>query len=190
MTEIIGKGILTLRSVKAEDSEKIYKWRNSPEVAKYMYTDYHITEEEHNRWFEAMLKDQNRKYWIIVYENEEVGIVNVTDIDKENKRCCYASYIVGENLRGKGIGTTAEYHILKHFFEDLGFNKVCAEVFSSNKAGINVHKSLGFQEEGLYRQHRIKNGQFVDVVALAMLRSEWEENKPQIEAKLKSKGIL
>ena len=53
-----------------------------------------------------------------------------------------------------------------------------------------MHKSFGFQEEGLYRQHRLKNCQFVDVVALAMLRSEWDEKKPYIEKKLKTKGIL
>jgi RimJ/RimL family protein N-acetyltransferase len=53
-----------------------------------------------------------------------------------------------------------------------------------------MHKNFGFQEEGLYRQHRIKNGQFVDVVALGMLRSEWNEKKSQIEKTLKAKGIL
>jgi len=53
-----------------------------------------------------------------------------------------------------------------------------------------VHKSLGFREEGLYRQHRKKNGQFEDVVALAILKSEWDEKKPQIEKKLRSKGVI
>lgn len=190
MSEIIGQGIFYLRPVRAEDREKIYRWRNSPGVSRYMYTDHRITEEEHNQWFDAVLKDQSRKYWIIVYDKEEIGLVNIAEIDEENKRCCYASYIVNEDIRGRGIGALAEYYVLKYFFEELGFNKVCAEVFSFNKAGINVHKSIGFREEGLYRQHRIKSGQFVDVVALAMLRSEWNEKKPQLEKKLKAKGIL
>jgi len=190
VSEIIGKGVFYLREVRPDDREKIYRWRNSPDVAKYMYTDHHISEEEHNRWFDAILNDQSRKYWIIVYDKEEVGLVNIYDIDDHNKRCCYASYIISQNLRGKGIGTLSEYYILRYFFEALGFNKVCAEVFVFNKAGINVHKSLGFQEEGLFRQHRFKNGQFMDVVSLAMLKSEWDEKKPQIEKKLHAKGIL
>lgn len=191
MSEIIGHGILYLRPVQSDDRGKIYRWRNSLDVAKYMYSDQLITEEEHNRWFDGIIKDQDsRKYWIIVYDKEEIGLVNITDIDEANKRGCYASYIVGKNLRGKGIGATAEYYILRYFFEDLGFNKICTEAFSFNKAGINVHKSLGFQVEGLYRQHRIKNGQFEDVVVLSMLRSEWYEQKPQIEKKLKAKGLL
>lgn len=191
MSEIIGHSTFYLRPVRSDDREKIHRWRNSPDVSKYMYSDHLITEEEHSRWFDGIMRDQNsRKYWIIVYNKEEIGLVNITDIDKVNKRCCYASYIAGQNLRGKGVGATAEYYILRYFFDDLGFNKICAEVFSFNKAGINVHKSLGFQEEGLYRQHRIKDGQFVDVVALAMLRSDWDAQKPQIEKKLHMKGIL
>lgn len=190
VSEILGKGIFYLRALRADDRDKIYGWRNSPDVAKYMFRDHYISKEEHERWFDATVKDTRRKYWIIVYNKEEVGLVNLTDVDEIDKRGCYASYIVREDLRNRSIGTLAEYYVLRYFFEDLGFNKICAEVFAFNHAGINVHKSLGFQEEGLFRQHRIKNGKFADVIALAMLRCEWDEMKPEIENKLKAKGLL
>lgn len=190
MTEIIGKDIFYLREVTAGDKDKIYGWRNLPEVTKYMFTDHQITKEEHNHWFGQILKNKSCKYWIIVYGKEEIGLVNITDIDDANKRCNYASYIVNKSLRGTGIGTLAEYYILNHIFDELGINKVCAEILAFNKAGINVHKSIGFKKEGLFRQLRVKNGQFVDVVALAILKSEWIENKPMIENKLKEKGLL
>jgi UDP-4-amino-4,6-dideoxy-N-acetyl-beta-L-altrosamine N-acetyltransferase len=190
MNEIIGQGIFYLRPVRLDDREKIYLWRNMPEVAKYMYTDHQITEEEHNLWFDAVQKGSGRKYWIIVYEKEEVGLVNLYDIDPLNRRCFWAFYIASKNVRGKGVGSIVEYHILKHVFEDLDYNKLCCEVLSSNHTVVDMHKNFGFQEEGLYRQHRIKNSQFVDVVALGMLRSEWNEKKSQIEKTLKAKGIL
>ena len=189
VSEIIGEGLFYLRPVCKEDREKIYYWRNSPDVAKYMYTDHHITVEEHNRWFVSILKDKTKKYWIIIYDKEEVGLANITDIDEKNKRCFYASYIASKNLRGRGIGSIAEYYILQHLFDHLGFHKICAEVFSFNKAGINVHKCMGFQVEGVYRQHRIKNGQYADVAVLAMLKSEWDKKKPEIEKRLKAKRM-
>lgn len=190
VSDILGKGSFYLRDVRVGDKETIRQWRNSTSVSKYMYTDNFITEEEHELWFQAIVKDPSCMNWIIVYNKEEVGLVNIYNIDQGNRRCCYASYIASQDLRGKGIGMLSEYYILKYLFEDLEFNKVCAEVFSFNKAGVNVHKSLGFQEEGLYRQHRMKNGQLLDVVALAMLKSEWDEKKIEIEKKLKIKGIL
>jgi RimJ/RimL family protein N-acetyltransferase len=53
-----------------------------------------------------------------------------------------------------------------------------------------MHKSFGFEEEGIYRKHILKNGEFADVVALAILRSDWNKKRPEIEKKLKSKGVL
>ena len=190
VSDIIGKGVFYLREVRPDDREKIYRWRNSPDVAKYMYTDHHISEEEHNRWFDAILNDRNRKYWVIVHDKKDIGLVNLYDIDQNNKRCFWAFYITSQNVRGKGVGSFVEYHILKYVFEDLEYNKLCCEVLSSNQAVVDMHKSFGFQEEGLFRQHRLKNGQFMDVVSLAMLKSEWDGKKTQIEEKLKAKGIL
>lgn len=190
MSEILGKGIFYLRGLRPDDRDKVYNWRNSPDVARYMFSDHQISKEEHARWFDAAIKDPRRKCWVMVYNKEEVGLVNLTDIDETNKRGCYASYIVREDLRNRRIGTLAEYYILKYFFEELGFNKISAEVFTFNHAGINVHKSLGFQEEGLFREHRIKNNEYLDVVALALLRSEWNEKRPEVENKLKTEGLL
>jgi UDP-4-amino-4,6-dideoxy-N-acetyl-beta-L-altrosamine N-acetyltransferase len=190
VSDILGKGRFYLRVVREEDKELIHSWRNSPNVAKYMYTDHRISEGEHERWFDAAIKDSSRKYWIIVYDNEAIGLANLYDMDSVNKRCFWAFYIASRKVRGKGVGSLVEYHILSYVFEDLGFNKLCCEVLSFNQSVIEMHKSFGFQQEGLYRQHRVKNGNYIDVVALAMLRREWDAHKPQIEMKLKAKEIL
>lgn len=190
MSDIIGKGSFYLRDVRVDDKEAIYQWRNSPDVARYMYTDHHITEVEHEHWFQNALKDPRRKYWIIMYDREAIGLVNLYDIDEKNRRCFWAFYISSQNVRGKGTGSFVEYQIMKYVFEDLEYNKLCCEVLSFNQSVIDMHKSFGFREEGIYRQHMLKNGKYADVVALAMLKSEWDEKKAQIEMRLKNKGLL
>lgn len=190
MSDILGKGSFYLRDARAEDKEMIRQWRNSPEVARYMYTDQYISEEEHERWFHNALKDPKRKYWIIMYEREAIGLVNLYDIDAKNKRCFWGLYISSEDVRSKGMGGFIEYQVLKYVFDDLEFNKLCCEALSENTRAINFYKSFGFAEEGIYRRHILKSGEFVDVVALAILKSEWDEKKPDIERKLKDKGVL
>ena len=113
MSEIIGEGVFYLREIRSDDREKIYRWRNSPDVAKYMYTDHQITEEEHNRWFDLILNDKGRKYWVIVHDKEEVGLVNLYDIDPKNKHCFWAFYITSQNIRGKGVGSFVEYQTIR-----------------------------------------------------------------------------
>ena len=190
VSEILGKGNFYLREVGTADKDMIRQWRNSPDVARYMYTDHQITEAEHEQWFQNVLKDQKRKYWIIVYERKSIGLANLYDIDDKNRRCFWGLYISSENVRSKGMGGFIEYQVMKYVFDNLEYNKLCCEALSSNTRAINLYKSFGFQEEGVYRRHILKNGEYTDVVALGMLKSEWDEKKSQIEARLKDKGLL
>ena len=179
-----------LRDVQPEDKEKIREWRNLPEIARYMYTDHYITPEEHERWFQRIMSDPSYRYWIIVCDGVDVGLVNIYNLDQRNQRCYWAFYVADPNVRGKGVGSFVEYSILHYVFDELGLNKLCCEVLAFNEAVTNMHKSFGFQQEGLYREHIIKGGEPFDVVALAMLRKEWESRKPEMEERLRMKGLL
>lgn len=178
-----------LRDVQSEDKEIIRVWRNLPEVARYMYTDHYITPEEHERWFQDIYKDPSRRYWVIVFQDERVGLVNLYDINHENRRCFWAFYIAGPQARGRGVGRLVEYLILQHVFGGLNFNKLCCEVLSYNEPVIMMHKSFGFKQEGYLRQHVIKSGRPIDVMLLAILRDEWEVERPKIELRLSEKGL-
>jgi len=178
-----------LRDVRLEDQNKIRQWRNLPEVARYMYTNQLIEEEEHARWFASAMQDPSQRFWIIVCDGEDVGLVSISNIDTANSRCYWAFYIVGD-VRGKGVGSFVEYNVLRYVFEDLGLNKLCAEVLSFNEAVVAMHKKFGFQEEGVLREHIIKGGQRYDVVTIGLLRSEWEETKHSIRSRLREKGLV
>lgn len=182
--------MISLRDVRAEDKEMIRRWRNLPDIRKYMYTDHEISPEEHAAWFAGLEGDETRRYWVITLDGEDVGLLYLYDIDRRNKRCYWGFYVASPSTRGRGVGSFVEYFTLRHVFDELGFHKLCCEVLTSNPPVIAMHKSFGFAQEGFYRQHIYKGGEFVDVVALAMLKEEWEANKPEIEARLREKGLL
>jgi len=181
---------MELRVLRPDDKEMVWRWRNMPEVSRYMYTDHFISLEEHDAWFSRVLADPTRRYWIIVVEDRDVGLVNLYNLDLHNRRTHWAFYVASPDVRGKGVGSFVEYSILRHVFEELELNKLCCEVLDFNQAVIDMHKSFGFQEEGRFRQHIIKNGKPHDVVCLAMLRGEWLLRKADIEARLRAKGVL
>ena len=181
---------VVLRDIRPEDKSLILRWRNSPEVARYMYTDHLITLEEHERWFQTILSDHKTRYWIITDNQKDVGLVYLYNIDQQHKRCYWGSYIASPASRGSGVGSITEYRIMHYVFEDLNFNRLCCEVLVSNMFAIEMHKKFGFVEEGYFREHVMKGGQHVDVISLAMLRKEWEANKLEIESQLQRKGLL
>ena len=190
MSSIIRKGNLYFRDVRMDDKEVIHKWRNSPVVSTYMYSNHHITEEEHDRWFQNAFGNTGVKYWIIMCDREAVGFVNLYDIDEKNKRSFFGMYISTENMRGKGVGSFAVYQLMKYVFEDMQYNKLCCDTLISNSRAIDFYKKFSFREEGIYHQHVMKDGKYADVVALAILKSEWDEKKAGIEKKLNMKGVI
>jgi len=182
--------MIQLRNIQSKDKEQIYIWRNLPEVAQYMYSDHTITLDEHTKWFDNMLVDDSNHYWIIELDNEGVGVANITEIDNINSRCFWAFYLASPAVRGRGVGSYVEHFVMRYVFEELDLNKLCCEVLSFNENVVAMHKKFGFEQEGLFRSHIRKNGEFMDVVCLAILQSSWFEVKQDIEVKLRSRGLI
>jgi RimJ/RimL family protein N-acetyltransferase len=59
-------------------------------------------------------------------------------------------------------------------FEELSLNRLYAYHMARNPASGKVLKKNGFVQEGLLRQRVRKWGVFEDVVLLAILREDWE----------------
>lgn len=180
-----------LRLVAEADSARLLKWRNSPEVAAFMYSDHEISQAEHDRWFASAMAAPDRRYWIIEADGEPVGLANLARIDAAARRCEWAYYLGEPSTRGKGLGAAVEYIVLRHVFETRGLNKLWCEVLAGNEAVCKLHQSFGFVREALFRDHVLKDGRLQDVVGLGMLKADWEAAKPGVEARLRrlsSKG--
>jgi UDP-4-amino-4,6-dideoxy-N-acetyl-beta-L-altrosamine N-acetyltransferase len=171
MTEIAAA--VTLRPLELADIGRVLAWRNLPEVAAYMYTDHRISEPEHARWFAAALTDDTKRYWVIELDGEPVGLANLYDISTLHKRCYWAFYLAADRVRGKGVGSSTERFVLRHVFDEMGFDKLCCEVLATNEGVVKMHQRYGFAIDGLLRRHVIKAGERVDVVTMSLLRDEW-----------------
>ncbi|MDT0645914.1 UDP-4-amino-4,6-dideoxy-N-acetyl-beta-L-altrosamine N-acetyltransferase [Zunongwangia sp. F260] len=167
-----------------EDLDIVREWRNSPEVSQYMYKDENITREQQEKWFKKVQQDESKKYWIIKYEGEELGVANLTEIDKWNSKCYWGFYLGNTSIRGKGIGAKIEYNVLNYVFGELKLNKLCGEVFSFNEKVVQMHEKFGFRREGYLRNHIQKNNRFHDIVVIGLLSSEWKQLKDSLKTKI------
>lgn len=168
-------------NLKEEHLDLIRNWRNSPEVSKFMYTDHHISKEEHRKWFNRIKDDPTKSYWIIEVDNNYVGVVNLYDINMLNRRCYWGFYLADSSVRGKGVGRLVELNILTYVFESLNLNKLCGEVLSSNDIAVTIHKKYGSKIEGKFRQHVCKGGIFHDIVCIGILKEEWLDLKKKFK---------
>jgi UDP-4-amino-4,6-dideoxy-N-acetyl-beta-L-altrosamine N-acetyltransferase len=168
---------VTFRALELGDMVRLYEWRNLPEVAAYMYTDHRIEPTEHARWFGGAMTDTGRRYWIIQLDGVPVGLLNLYDIAEAHRRAYWAFYLAEPAVRGRGVGAAAERFMMRYAFRDLGLDVLRCEVLATNEGVVRMHERYGFHVDGVLRQHVIKGGQRVDVVALSLLRTEWEAGR-------------
>jgi UDP-4-amino-4,6-dideoxy-N-acetyl-beta-L-altrosamine N-acetyltransferase len=180
---------VALRPLGPHDKDRLLVWRNSPEVAAYMYTDHQIGPEEHARWFSGIEGDERRAYLIIEMDDEPVGLANLYDIDSRNGRCAWAYYLAEPSVRGKGIGGYVEYLMIERVFGELGLGKLWCEVLESNRGVWRMHQKFGFREEARFRRHVLKNGVVEDVLGLGLLAEDWAEARPRIRETLAAAGF-
>lgn len=168
---------IVLTPLTKEDIELVRIWRNSPEVAQYMYTENEISVEQQKAWFERIKDDNTSKYWIIEYDNQKIGLASLTGISNTLSSCYWAFYLGTDVPRGGGIGSKIEYNILEYVFNELKLNKLRCEVMNFNDKVISMHEKFGFRREAYYRQHIKKNGKWIDTIGLAILSEEWKKQR-------------
>ena len=177
-----------LRPLEDRDKDRVLAWRNSPDVRAYMYSDHLIGPDEHAAWFAGLAGDGTRSYWIVEMDGQPVGLANLADIDRRNRRCSWAYYLADPAVRGLGIGSYVEYWMLEYVFEGLKLEKLWCEVLASNEAVWKLHETFGFQVEARFRGHVVKGGARVDVLGLGLLAEDWRARRPAMAERLKLRG--
>ncbi len=172
-----------LRDLTLQDIELVREWRNSEEVSAYMYTSDVISIEQQLTWYKKISDDESCKYWIIQHNETSIGLASITGINYQLNSCYWAFYLGNSSIRGSGIGAKVELSVINYVFNTLNLNKLRCEVFSFNDKVIKMHEKFGFRREAYYRQHCFKNGEFLDVVGLALLKQEWLINQKYFDEK-------
>ena len=108
-------------------------------------------------------------------DNQYIGNARLGSIDWLNRRCTYGRMIGIDKYRGKGYGTEALILLIKYGFLTLGMNRIYSGAIISNEASLKSNEKVGFVKEGVERQSLWKNGKFVDVIALAMTRDDYDK---------------
>jgi UDP-4-amino-4,6-dideoxy-N-acetyl-beta-L-altrosamine N-acetyltransferase len=182
--------MLRLRSLEEADRERLFEWRNRPEVARFMLTDHQIPRGEHERWFASALTDPDRRFWIMVSDGVDTGLLSIEWIDWEARSCSWALYVAEPMDRGKGVGAAAEYRVLEYAFRELGVEKAYCTVLSLNAAMMRLQARFGLVEESRERAAFVREGEAVDIIRLVMSRDRWIEARTRLASELAALGLV
>jgi len=171
-----------LRTVEENELELMRAWRNAPSIRANMYTRHEISQQEHLDWWQRTLQRDDQKYFMYEKNKSAMGIVGFTKIDRVNSNCSWAFYASTDAV--KGTGSRMEYLALEHVFNDMRLHKLYCEVLSFNLSVISMHKKFGFAVEGVFRQHHMIDGEYIDVVRMGFIVDEWLGRRNEMRVKL------
>jgi RimJ/RimL family protein N-acetyltransferase len=167
-----------LRELTLADAEDRYQWCNDKEVTKHLnmpekYPPFSLEETE--TWIRMCINKTNgyEQRAIITEQGKHIGWIDLKNMDKFNKHAELGIAIGDKNYWGKGFGAAAMKEMLLWGFTELGLNKIWLRVEIDNEKAIKSYKRMGYIEEGILRQDRLRNGVFVDRLRMSILKSEF-----------------
>ena len=173
---------IRLRAIERRDLPRFVEWLNDPEVIQGLlfYLPMSLAEEE--GWFENMLKHPASEHPLVIeiHEGNEwvmIGNCGVHNIDWRCRSAEVGIVIGDKRVWNHGYGTQAMKLLLKHCFETLNLNRVALDVYENNIRAIRSYEKAGFTQEGRKRQAMYKDGQYLDILKMSILRQEWISQK-------------
>jgi ribosomal-protein-serine acetyltransferase len=166
----------TTRNLTKGDLDALCRWRNHPEVCRFLGNRVK-TREETLAWFTRITDDTNNLLKGIMFENRLVGYGIVEDVNRESGKC-QVGIVIGEpDAWGKGIGKVVVKELLHHCFATLELNRVLAVVAKGNARSEGLFRSMGFTHEGTLREATLINGHHTDLLCYSMLKKEYKQKK-------------
>jgi RimJ/RimL family protein N-acetyltransferase len=80
---------------------------------------------------------------------------------------------VAERRTGKGLGTEVLRWMCNHVFSTLGYHRIELTLDATNARALSCYRTVGFVEEGRRRKKFWREGEWRDVLEMAMLEEEW-----------------
>lgn len=159
-----------LRPMTEADLASVLRWRNHPDIRRFMFIRHEISPQEHSRWFHKVLQDSSRHLLIFQPEDTALGFVQISC--NGDNLADWGFYLAPEAPRGTGsaLGKSA----LAYAFSTLKQHKLCGEALGFNDKSIRFHLKLGFTQEGVLRQQHFDGEQYHDIYRFGLLASEWE----------------
>ncbi len=113
-------------------------------------------------------------------EDASHPVIEILEIDETSKRCLWMMRTASD---GSALAQSAAlgFLALEYAFERLNLRKVHVELCADEIQLLEIHRKLGFCEEGRLIRHVVKSDKAWDVILLAHFKESWEKKRKNLE---------
>lgn len=167
-----------LDTIRDSDEEALVEHLQEPEIARNTLTIPYPYTAEDARAFIRTQQEENRGREmpvVFVIRGPDDRLIGAIGLELEGGTAAHRAeigYWVAKPYWGKGIATAAVERLARYAFERLDLRRLVAQVYDWNEGSIRVLERCGFRREGRLRQHVLKRGKPLDVIAFGLVRED------------------
>ncbi|SFO02612.1 GNAT family N-acetyltransferase [Xenorhabdus japonica] len=164
---------IIIRATEPEDAEHYQRIFSHPEV--YSNTLQRPCP-SHEMWRERLKLNREQGHIAFVAEvnGKVVGTIELfTHANPRRRHAVGIGIGVDADYSGKGVGSKLMAFVIDYAFNWLGCIRIELEVFADNEKAIALYKKFGFEVEGIRRMQSLRNGQYCDVMGMALINSHF-----------------
>lgn len=166
-----------LRAGERSDIANFVRWLSDGVTTSFLSMRAPMSVAMEEKWFDDMLTHQGKEaYHFVICQLEDdrpIGTLALFAIDYVNGNAGIGISIGEKDLWGQGLGTDAMFAILDFGFGMLRLERLWLEVYDFNRRGRRSYDKCGFVLEGVERHAVYKQGRYIDVELMSILRDEW-----------------
>jgi UDP-4-amino-4,6-dideoxy-N-acetyl-beta-L-altrosamine N-acetyltransferase len=165
---LIGKN-LALEPYSSCHQNLLQDWMNSWDALLYYRDEVLIHPPEDQAWggLGTFIVTRNR-------DSTPLGCVGILDLNLLHRKARLDFHILPK-YRNLGYGIESGILLMYYCFNYLNLHKVFLTIYESNSHAIEVSKRLGYRQDGILREHILKNNKYLDVLVFSLLEREYFE---------------
>ena len=172
--------MITLKQFEESDYAAFIEWqKDATETDLFLFAGRTFTPPVTKEQLAAYKAEANRKtlpvkLFTVIEKGtgEKIGHIQVSDIDAVNQSAFLNRVYIRKESRGKGYGKALIEAMKQYVFNDLGFHRLSLYVLSNNLAAKRMYEQVGFKEEGVMRDARLFQGDYLSLHLMSILSNE------------------
>jgi len=168
-----------LTPLRDDDSAVLFEWINDRELVTMSTAFQPVSRVAHDAWFDSVRRrDDMRIFGIRLRDGDRlVGSCQLHSIHPVHRSAELQIRIGEREAWGHGIGREATQILMRYGFEQLGLHRIYLHVFATNERALRLYRGVGFREEGVLRAAACIDDEWVDVVVMAVLASDYARDR-------------
>jgi RimJ/RimL family protein N-acetyltransferase len=174
---MINGRLTRLRPVERHDLPLLQQLANDPVIGGLVVGwDFPVSMHGQEQWLERSAASQSTVRLMVdnAETTQAAGLTGLWDIDWHN-RSALTAVKLHPDLTGRGLGTDSIMTVMAWAFYVVGLRRLHSSILPFNEASLKAYVGrCGWQIEGREREAIFRKGEWVDLLRVGVLRSDFD----------------